>query len=272
MLKRLVLISALLAPLGASAQALLDLFRMGTTVALMAGRDGAPSDPTPPTELTWDAPASSEDKAVADERSAARAITNLNVLIKSNPDSASLYLTRGQLQGRLGNGKKAFADLVAAQKLGSREPLLNLYLAQAALLTEQAAAAEAYLRQQRTLTPARPEPDVFEARLWLARPGILSQNCKQALLCLEKAVALDSTNLPARLLRGYAYFATNKYAPAIRDYQAILAQEPTNERVHFYLGQAYLSAENTAAACPHFRQGEAFAPTESRWYVKKYCR
>jgi predicted Zn-dependent protease len=272
MMKNLLLAGALLAPLTSAAQSAGDLFRLGTNLATIAGGGSASPDQTPPTQFSWEAPAPSPARAEQENQRARRALDNLKTLIRQNPDSASLLVMRAQLYGRLGEGKKAYADLQAAQQKGSREPLLNLYLAQAALMSEQGAQAETYLRQQRTLTPQRPEPDILEARLWLARPGLVSQNSKQALLVLEKAVALDSTNLTARLLRGYTYYATNKYAAAVRDYRAVLAREPTHERAHFYLGQALVAAGQAPAACEHFRRGEAFAASECRWYLKKYCR
>lgn len=184
----------------------------------MAGSGTAAADPTPPTALTWDIPAPTPRSEIRSQDAARLAITKLDERIKRAPDSAHLYVARGQQYGRVRNERACLNDLLVAKVKGATDSLLNLYLAHASLLREQAAEAQKYLEQQRTLTPNSPEADIFEARLWLARPGILSQNSKQALLLLEKAIALDSTNQKARLLRGYTYFATNKPAQAIGDY------------------------------------------------------
>mgnify|MGYP002780437351 FL=1 len=228
--------------------------------------------PTVPTALTWDAPAATPGQQTTAYAASTRAVGKLTARIKRGPDRVALLVERGQHYGRIGKGEKALSDFTAALIKGNTDPLLNFHIARAALLSGNAALVEEHLRKQRELTPARPECDLFEARLWLAKPGILSQNCKQAMTALDKAVALDSTNITTRLLRGYAYFANNKYAPALREYQAVLARQPDHARTHFYIGQALVGAERAAEACPYFVKGEDFAPTKARWYMKKYCR
>ncbi len=198
-----------------------------------------------------------------------RTSIKLSKRIDAHPDSADLYRQRAMVSGSEG----AVADIAIAREKGSTHPELDLILAQAyfegGAYTKAQAAAATY--QQRFPMDARPL--IISASADLARKkGEHPAHCRNALVMLNRALALDSTNFAARVMHAYALTNTNYFAAGIAEYRRILTVAPHNPQVHFFLAEAYISAGNLTAACAHLAQATEYAELTVNAYIKAYCR
>ena len=270
-----------LLPFGTLGQALLAgaLGRMIIGAGIAATRA---EEVFPPALLEWPAPppAAGQDQQELKQllTQARRGTIDLSRRIDSHPDSADLFRRRGILYARLASyGQatpgQAVEDLTRAREKGSAAPGLDYELARAHLaalaLTKAQASADAHLQQQ----PTDARAYVLKASAELRRTkGEHVDHCRRALADLNQALALDSTLLAARMMRGYALAATDQFPLAVADYRRALAAAPQNPQVHFFLAEALLGMNNAREACQHLTLAEAFAPRTTKSYRKKHCR
>jgi tetratricopeptide (TPR) repeat protein len=100
-------------------------------------------------------------------------------------------------------------------------------------------------------------PDLVEARVGLATFLLQAGNAEEALPLLEGAVRFDSENVAAHLNLGDAYRLLSRYADAKREFEWVLARQPTLTQVHYDLGLLYLFAPNIPGMTAIQQVGEA---------------
>jgi len=87
-------------------------------------------------------------------------------------------------------------------------------------------------------------PDFVEARAQLATMLLEAGNAQEALMLLEGAVKYDQFSTPIHLGLGDTYRLLGRYADAKREFEWVLAREPSLPQVHYNLGLLYLFAPN----------------------------
>ena len=278
MLKRILLMGALLAPMGAWAQTLPDLARIAAMVAMGASESPRGTEVNALYSLDWP-PAISTQQARAEQLvsvldQASRGVVELGRRIDAHPDSADLYQRRGFLYAQLDKVKRATADFEKACTLNVKapDPKLDLYLAQGYLEADLLAEANNFAGAYTDRTPNDPRPYRLRAlaEMRLSK-GDHADHCRAALPDLNRAMKLDSADFTTRLLRGYALATINQFAPAIADYRRVLAVAPDNAQVHFFLAEALIGTGSITEACQHLSLAMPFAPDTVKWYVKKHC-
>ncbi|MBC7448551.1 MAG: tetratricopeptide repeat protein [Hymenobacteraceae bacterium] len=287
-LKRWLVMGALLAPASAQAQppvVVVPMYLAGAIGRLIIGTSiaAARQEEVSPT-LTLDWPAEAGTPAVRTTllkpqlTQAKQRATRLSRRIDAHPDSADLYRQRAffgvQLsEFGLADPVQVVTDLTTARIKGADHPELDYELARAHLavgaLTKAQASADDYLRR----APSDPRPHKLKAIAELRRTkGDHAAHCRQALTDLNAALALDSADFTARMLRGYALATTDQFPAAVADYRRALAVAPQNAQVNFFLAEALLGAGGTTEACTHLALAGPFAPKTTKAYQKKYCR
>jgi tetratricopeptide (TPR) repeat protein len=86
----------------------------------------------------------------------------------------------------------------------------------------------------------------------------------QALLHLDKAVALDQNYVPARSARGSLYYQEGKPEFAVKDLELAASLEPDNAASLDSLGQTYQALNRTADALKVLRRAAGLAPEDSK--------
>jgi tetratricopeptide (TPR) repeat protein len=277
--KILCLSFLLIMPLGLIAQpgsglVVLSVFRLLKGTGLESARA---EEVHAPVELDWSpreiTPKDREKELKVSLMQCKRRIIALNNRLDAHPDSADLYRQRAILHTNLYDGNNALLDLTKARENHVDHPELDYEFARAYLaigsLTKAQASADTYLQR----VPNDPRGYLLKAVAEVSRQkGDHQAHCQAALPDLNRALAIDSTLLAARLLRGYSLATTEQFAAAIADYQQVLAVSPQHAQVNFFMAEALLGAGGTSQACMPLVLAEPFAPRTSKGYHKKYCR
>jgi len=121
------------------------------------------------------------------------------------------------------------------------------FLLRGLILREQGQRAAA-MDQFRKVVQRR--PDFVEARSQLAAMLLEAGNAQEALLLLEGAVKYDQHNIPMRLGLGDTYRLLGRYADAKREFEWVLAREPSSPQIHYNLGLLYLFAPSIPGMTP----------------------
>ena len=87
-------------------------------------------------------------------------------------------------------------------------------------------------------------PDLVEARVQLATFLLEAGNAEEALPILEGAVRFDSEHVAVRLNLGDTYRLLGRYGDAKREFEWVLARDPSLPQVHYDLGLLYLFASS----------------------------
>lgn len=128
------------------------------------------------------------------------------------------------------------------------------FLLRGLILREQGQRAAA-MDQFRKVVQRR--PDFVEARSQLAIMLLEAGNAQEALMLLEGAVKYDQYNIPIRLGLGDTYRLLGRYTDAKREFEWVLAREPSLPQVHYNLGLLYLFAPSIPGMTPKQQVAEA---------------
>jgi tetratricopeptide (TPR) repeat protein len=85
-------------------------------------------------------------------------------------------------------------------------------------------------------------PDLVEARVGLATFLLEAGNADEAQPLLEGALRYDSENVPSHLNLGDTYRLLGRYPDAKKEFEWVLARDPSLPQVHYDLGLLYLFA------------------------------
>lgn len=86
------------------------------------------------------------------------------------------------------------------------------------------------------------------------KKALESQEWKQAIDLLSKAVQAVPNNSDAHNLLGYAYRKTGRFDASFVQYNEALKLDPMNKHAHEYIGEAYLLIDNLPKAERHLAE------------------
>ncbi len=108
-------------------------------------------------------------------------------------------------------------------------------------------------------TAVRDEPDLTDARLYLAKMDVREQKYSNAADDFEKIVEIEPSDYAAWANLGETYILLQKPAKAINAYEHAVNLSPQNLRYQLRLGSLYENTKNYAAALNTYEKAAALA-------------
>ena len=100
-------------------------------------------------------------------------------------------------------------------------------------------------------TEAEPDLAKRDADYAAARAAIEKKDWAEAVRRLQKTAVREPESADVQNLLGYSYRKQGQLEPAFKHYKQALALDPRHRGAHEYIGEAYLMANDLAAAKEH---------------------
>ncbi len=181
-----------------------------------------------------------------------QAATAYAQVTKLQPSFAEGYLNFGLAEEKAGQLDEARASLQKALQLKPGLRGANLFLGTIAYRQNRFKDAEANL-----LAESRLDPRSAKAFMWLGICRLAQDNPQGAIAPLDKAYALDASDVDILYHRGRAYLLV-----ANASYDAMFKLDPDSLRVHQVLGEAYAQAYRNQEAIGEFELTVKMAPRQ----------
>lgn len=85
-----------------------------------------------------------------------------------------------------------------------------------------------------------------------SQQAVFEKEVSNAIMEYTVAINKDSNFVQARYNRGYCFFLAARYDDAIRDFEAVVKQQPSNAKAHFMLGSIHEYYKDRAMALQHY--------------------
>jgi tetratricopeptide (TPR) repeat protein len=189
-------------------------------------------------------------------------------ILKDNPQDSFAKEVEGSLLLDRGDISAALVDLQSAVTADPKNPANHYRLGLAhkarALSDRNVAAGEVEQARQEFERALAIRPDFVMARLELARLEIAKGDYEAAMKTAEQALAVDRSNLPAKIIESAALLAQKKTAEARQLLESLRAQTPNSPDVAYQLGGVSLIEKKYKEADEEFRRAYALNPTNIR--------
>lgn len=160
----------------------------------------------------------------------------LNAGLEQLPDCARMYLARGILFSKLGEYEKAEADFDAANRL---EPAVSIASVAEGILNSQKSNPRQALASFRSATKKHPDDALAQ---YLLAEAIMeegkvqgSAEYREEVTAAERAAKLEPRLVAAHDLLASIYLQNGRTALAIRESQAALAVDPTDQQAVYHM-------------------------------------
>jgi len=189
-------------------------------------------------------------------------------ILKDNPQDSFAKEIEGTLLLDRGDIATAMVDLQGAATADPNNPVNHYRLGLAhkarAIADRSVAAGELEQARQEFERALAIRPDFIMARLELARLEIYKGDYEAAMKTAEQALAIDKSNLSARLIEAAALLAQKKFTEARQLLESLRAQVPNSPDVVFQLGVVSLAERNYKEADSEFRRAYDLNPANTR--------
>jgi tetratricopeptide (TPR) repeat protein len=179
-----------------------------------------------------------------------QAVAAYTLVTHAQPTFAEAYLNLGLAQERVGQIDEARADLEKALRLKPGLRGANLFLGIIAYRENRFKDAETSLLLETHL-----DPRSAKAFMWLGVCRLAQDNPHEAISALDKAYALDPSDVDILYHRGRAYLLV-----ANASYDAMYKLDHDSLRVHQVLAEAYAQAYRNQEAIGEFEIAVKMAP------------
>ena len=190
-----------------------------------------------------------------------------DLLVTAAGLAAPAYETRDGTEDEQAVTEAFFCYMVAGK---SEEAISLLDRVLAGPLSWESLARYAYCSQVQHEAEALPfvGPLVLESRHWivLGLASLLGGDPGSTVVAAQKAVALDSENVTAYVLRGLAYAALKDYARAIADYDRAIELNPEDATAYYNRGVAYADLKDYARAIADYERAIQLNPEYATAY------
>ena len=159
------------------------------------------------------------------------AIGNINKQIKSNPQNAELYYSRGLILDQMQQFTLAAADLHKAIELDAKQVRYYLIFADINISAHHVDVAVDYLKRAKKL-----EPENREIRMKLAKAYLYLKEYESVLIETNEVLAVDRNNANCFLLQGMVWKEKGDTAKAINTYKLSADADPDNYEIQMQLG------------------------------------
>jgi len=182
----------------------------------------------------------------------ARAVASYSLVTRLQPNFAEAYLNLGLAEDLAGKLDEAHAALATAAGLKPSLRGPNLFLGTIAYRQNRFKEAEvSFLRETRL------DPRSAKAWMWLGVCRLAEDNPQEAIPALDKAYALEPSDVDILYHRGRAYLLV-----ANASYAAMYNLDHDSSRVHQVLAEAYAQAYRTQDAIKEFELAAKMAPRQ----------
>ena len=184
-------------------------------------------------------------------------------------DSANVEyrVNRGTVNYYLHQFSNAENDLSVAEHLNPREA--NIYNTQAMIEISKGNHDKALLQIQKALQLSPNQPYFLNNRGFIF---LMQNRLVEALADIDQSILLDPNNGWAYRNKGIYRLLSRDYEDAIRLLKQGLSMDPFIEKIHFYLGMAYLKSGKKGDACEQFRMSERVGDRMATTDLMKSCR
>jgi choline-sulfatase len=169
----------------------------------------------------------------SDDGNAARARSELEELLASDPDSVITLRQLGEIEAAAGENEKAAGHLQRARELSPHDPLIAKLQGQVLAKVGDFLAAREALESSIRMFPGQ-----FEARRSLAEVDLKLGDTSSAVDQLESALMLQPGNRSAQVELSRAFLANRNFAEAAQQLQELARDAPSAE-TYDLLAQAY---------------------------------
>ena len=181
--------------------------------------------------------------------------------------NVEFLVNRGTVKYYLHDFVKAEDDLREAERRNPKEP--NIYNTRAMIAISKGAHDVALVEIEKALQLTPDQPFFINNRGFVY---LMQNKLDAALIDIDRSIVLDPTNGWAVRNKGIYYLLSGNYPKAVQLLRQALVMDPFIERIHFYLGMAYLKSNQKVEACKQFvtsdRAGDAMVTPE----LLRLCR
>lgn len=188
-------------------------------------------------------------------------------LKKSGVPSADLLVNRATLHYYLKQYDSALLDLEAAQNAYAAEA--NIYNTRAMIYAERNELSRALDESNRALALAPRHAYYLNNRGYIY---LMMGDLKRAETDINESISIDPYNGWAYRNKGIFYLLTGEAASAERVLKQALDRDPFIDRIHYYLGQAYLKNNKSDLACAAFDLSDKANENRVTAADRKQCR
>lgn len=182
----------------------------------------------------------------------AQAVESYALVTRLEPGFAEGFFNLGLAEERVGNLDAARTNLEKAVRLKPTLRGANLFMGIIAYRENRFNDAEA-----RLLAETRLDPKGAKAFMWLGVCHLAQDDAQKAIAPLDKAYALDPTDVDILYHRGRAYLLV-----ANASFDAMFKVDHDSVRVHQVLGEAYAQAYRNEEAISEFELAVKMAPRQ----------
>ena len=193
------------------------------------------------------------------------ALADLEIFVPAYPQVPQAKLLRALVYKGLGDTEKQLQDLNEALAYQQDNPGLLKWRASLYLDIGEYALARNDAEQARQLQ------DDAEVELYLGFAWYYLDQPEEAIACINKAIELDATYLPAYLYGGTFSLEQEQFDKALQYLNLALRLDPKNLTATMYKGIALVELEKTEEGCRCLRKAYYAGEDAAGDYLKEYC-
>ncbi len=195
------------------------------------------------------------------------ALTAFDKAIRIDSMNVEYRVNRGTVNYYLNQLAAAESDLKIAERLNPKEP--NIYNTMAMIEISRGNHDKALDQIQRSLQLAPNQPYFLNNRGFIF---LMQNRLPEALRDIDQSILLDGGNGWAYRNKGIYHLLSGSYEDAIRLLKQGLSMDSFIEKIHFYLGMAYLKNNQKKEACEQFRMSEQVGDRMATVDIMKTCK
>ncbi len=173
-------------------------------------------------------------------------------VVRIDPHSAAAYANLGVVYLRTNRFREAVGALDRAAQLGPRVAGIQLNLGLAYLRQEQFPQAIGHFRQAAELRPQQPQPQYL-----LGLSQYMTGNCQEAAKTLQPLYTQFSSHMDYLYMLGSCHGKNGDESQAARVFDQMFQVEGDSPRVHWLLGNAYLTQQVNQKAVDELEKARA---------------
>jgi tetratricopeptide (TPR) repeat protein len=186
----------------------------------------------------------------------------LNSLLPLDPNNPGIHYLLAQLHFKNANYEEAIEELKNVMRVNMRNTTALLQLGLCYLNINKPQEAEKEFEEIFQITPE----DVDSLSI-ISRTYLDKGNFAKSLEYIEKAVAIDNTNIDFRLQRAEILDVINEDEKALREFEYVLARDSAHPKAYLGLGIFYLNRKKYEEGIRNLEKSIHLAPSPEGYFV-----